>query len=274
MMNEKIAQHVGELFAGAPPEPEVLEIKEELLANLNEKYLDLLTEGKSEDAAYSLVISGIGDIQDLLRDFTACGPYNTAEIEKMRNAKSIYISLGAAIYVLSLAVLLLFAWFRLVHAGLAVTILCWAVATGLVVYGINLGRTSYSKRNDSFVEQYKEKIAAKESKNSLKKAVNSAIWPMVLVIYLATSFITDRWDITWIIFIIAVSLQQFIHWRLFARPEEKGKYWYGIFWSAIIAFYFIISFAFMAWAWSWMIFIAALAAQQIIMLLRMWRNKV
>ena len=273
MMNKKIAEHVQELFAGAPPEPKILEIKEELLANLNEKYLDLLAEGKSEEAAYSLVIAGIGDIHDLLRDYTACGPYTAAEIEKKRELKNILVSVGAAVYVLSLAVLLLFSWYGLEHAGWAITILCWAVATGLIVYGANLGRTGYEKRDDSFVEQYKEKTAAKESANSLKRAVNSAVWPSVVVIYLASSFISNRWDITWIIFIAAASLQQFIHWRLFARPEEKNKYWYSMFWSAILAIYFVISFTFSVWAWSWIIFIAAVAVQQIIMLMKMWGDK-
>ena len=273
MMNKRIADHVRELFAGVTPEPKVLEIQEELLADLNEKYLDLLDVGQSEETAYASVISGIGDIHDLLRDFTPSGPYSSAEIERKRNLKNILLSIGAAIYVLSLAILLLFSRFGLESIGLAITILCWAVATGLIVYGINLGKTSYEKRNDTFVEQYKEKLAASESDDNLKKAINSAFWPLVVVIYLALSFISRRWDITWIIFIFAAAAQQLIHWLVFARSENRGKYWKGMFWTAVVALYFIISFMFSSWSWSWMIFIAAVALQQIIMLLKIWGNK-
>ena len=273
MMNKKIAEYVEELFAGVSPEPKVLEIKEELLDNLNEKYVDLLEAGQSEETAYGSVISGIGDIHDLLRDFTPFGPYSSAEIERRRNLKNILLSIGAAVYVLSLAVLLIFTRAGLDSVGLAVTILCWAVATGLIVYGVNLGKTSYEKRGDTFVEHYKEKLAADESDRSLKKAVNSAFWPLVVVIYLALSFISRRWDITWIIFLVAVTLQQLIHWRLFADPKERGKHWRGMFWTAVVALYFIINFAFAAWAWSWIMFIAAVALQQMMMLMKIWRNE-
>ena len=273
MMNKRIVEHVDELFVGVAPEPKVLEIKEELLANLNEKYLDLLAAGQSEEAAYVSVLSGIGDIHDLLRDFTPFGPYSGAEIERKRNLKNILLSIGAAIYVLSLAVLLLFSRSGLESMGLTVTILCWAVATGLIVYGVNLGKMSYEKRGDTFVEQYKEKLAAFESSANLKKAVNSAFWPLVVVIYLALSFFSRRWDITWIIFLIAAATQQLIHWRLFSGAEERGKYWRGMYWTAVVALYFIINFAFAAWAWSWIIFIAAVALQQIIMLMKIWRNR-
>ena len=67
-MNKKIEAHINELFRDIPKEPNVFEIKEELLSNLNEKYNDLMAEGKSDDEAYSLAISSIGDINGLLYD--------------------------------------------------------------------------------------------------------------------------------------------------------------------------------------------------------------
>jgi len=272
-MNKRIAEHVEDVFAGVAPEPKVLEIKEELLTNLNEKYLDLLAAGQSEETAYASVISGIGDIHDLLRDYTSSGPYSSMERERRRNQKNILVSIGSAIVVLSLAVLLVFSYFGLESLGLALTIICWAVATGMVVYGVNLSKTSYEKHNNTFVEQYKEKQADDESTLSMKKAINSAFWPLIVVIYLALSFITRRWDITWIIFIIAAAVQQMIHWLLFAKSKEGGKYWHGMFWTAVVALYFIISFVFSAWAWSWLVFIAAVALQQIIVLLKIWRKR-
>ncbi|MCL1816314.1 MAG: permease prefix domain 1-containing protein [Clostridiales bacterium] len=270
MMNKRIAEYVEGLFANSPPEPRVLEIKEELLADLHDKYQDLLADGKSEETAYSMVISGIGDIHDLLRDFTDAGPYSFAATEKKRNLGSILISVGVSFYVLSLAVIVLFGWLGFGEIGMFMMFVLLAAGTGLVVYGLIIGKMIYEKSNDTFVEQYKEKTSEDERRNNLKKAVNSAIWPLIVVIYLATSFITSRWDITWIIFLLGVAVQQFINMYLFAKPKEKGKYWYGMYWTAICAVYFIISFAFSSWSWSWMIFIAAVAVQQIIRLITIW----
>lgn len=67
-MNKRIETHVNALFANTAEESHILDIKEELLANLNEKYEDLIASGKSEDEAFALVISGIGDIDNLLKD--------------------------------------------------------------------------------------------------------------------------------------------------------------------------------------------------------------
>ena len=67
-MNKRIETHVNALFANTAEESHILDIKEELLANLNEKYEDLIASGKSENEAFALVISGIGDIDNLLKD--------------------------------------------------------------------------------------------------------------------------------------------------------------------------------------------------------------
>jgi hypothetical protein len=273
MMNERIAEHVEKLFAIAPPEPAILDIKEELLSALYDKYEDLLASGQSEETAYSLVISGIGDIQDLLRDYTDAGPYSAKEAEKKRNLGSLYISVGVATFVLSLAAAFLFSWLGFDIIGLGLMVLCWAAAVGLIVYGINLGKARYIKRSDTFVENYKEKTEERERNSSMKKAVNSALWPMIIVISLAFSFITHNWAFSWIIILVGVSVQQFINLRFFAAPENREKYWQAVFWTAVCALYFMISFAFNAWSWTWMIFIAAVALQQLIKLARMWGDK-
>lgn len=272
-MNKKIEAHVNELFSAAPRSAKVAEIKEELLGNLQDKYLDLLDEGKSEEEAYRLVISGIGDIDDLLHDFTVAGPYSPAEDEKKRSLKNLFLSVGVAIYVLSLAIIMLFDWFGLEEIGMVMMIICWAVATGLIVYGVNTGKTRYQKRDDTFVERYKEKTAEDERTANLKKAVSSALWPLIVVIYLALSFISGGWAYTWIIFPLGAFAQQGIHLLFFAHPGEKNKLWQGMFWTGTVVLYLIISFSSWGWGWSWMIFLVAVAVQQIIRLLMMWRDE-
>ena len=43
-------------------------MKEEILQNLTEKYNDLLSDGKSEVAAYNIAVAGIGDISELIEE--------------------------------------------------------------------------------------------------------------------------------------------------------------------------------------------------------------
>ena len=69
-MNEQLRKHVDILFAAAPKTEKAAEIKEELLTNLNDKYNDLLANGYDSTAAFHVALSGIGDIDELLKE---CG---------------------------------------------------------------------------------------------------------------------------------------------------------------------------------------------------------
>ena len=46
-MNEKLKKYIDYIFENAPKTKEALDLKEELTADLTEKYNDLLAEGKS-----------------------------------------------------------------------------------------------------------------------------------------------------------------------------------------------------------------------------------
>jgi len=97
------------------------------------------------------------------------------------------------------------------------------------------------------------------------------LWPLLVVIYFALSFITGWWHISWVIFIIGACVQQIIVYK-FSTSEKSKNVWHGILWTATVAFYFIFSFTTDAWAWSWMIFLAAVAVEQIIRLLIIWKK--
>lgn len=61
-MTDKIKEFVDSLFEGAPLTREVLDLKEQTIANTTARYNALLSEGKSEQAAFSAAVAGIGDI--------------------------------------------------------------------------------------------------------------------------------------------------------------------------------------------------------------------
>ena len=65
-MIEKIRAYIDQEFSRAPNNQKVQELKEELISNLEDKYKEQLEMGKSETAAYHFVISGIGDLSELV----------------------------------------------------------------------------------------------------------------------------------------------------------------------------------------------------------------
>jgi len=267
-VKNRIEAHVNEVFAGMSSERYVLDVKEELLSNLNDKYDDLIAGGKTEEEAYSLVISSIGDIQDLFSDGAHYGYSAAADIERKRNTKSVFVSMGIAIYIISLAALYILSSLKW---GVGAMIVLCAIGTGLTVYGINMGKTVYKKADNTFVENYKENAFEKDRIAKMKGAISSSLWTLIVVAYLAISFITDKWSITWIIFLAGAFIQQFALFYL-AKPAARKGLRHSMFWIAVVIIYFLISFGFDAWSWSWMLFLTAVAVQQITRLIDIWKS--
>ena len=65
-MKNRIKDYIDLIFADAPDCARTREMKEEMYANVCDRYDDLLREGKSEAAAYNASIAGIGDISELI----------------------------------------------------------------------------------------------------------------------------------------------------------------------------------------------------------------
>jgi len=91
-MREKLIQYIDLLFAGTA---DTDDIKQEILQNILDRYDDLIDQGKTPEAAYSLAISGVGDIHEILQQrVTDFKPQQTPEIKndtadqkKSRNIK-------------------------------------------------------------------------------------------------------------------------------------------------------------------------------------------
>lgn len=66
------------MFAGLPKTPEVEHLKQELLSGMEDKYLELKREGKSENEAVGIVISEFGNIEELTAEL-GIQPISTEE---------------------------------------------------------------------------------------------------------------------------------------------------------------------------------------------------
>lgn len=270
-MNARIETYVNELFATMSNEQHILDVKEELLYNLNEKYNDLIAKGKIEEEAYTLVIASIGDINDLFCKGVHYGYTSPSDIEKKRNTKSTFVSLGISLYILSMAAFFVVGEYMSETIGIGAMILICADATGFIVYGASISKTKYRKTDNSFVENYKEMVLENDRIAKIKWSISSSLWSLIVVVYLAVSFITQMWTVTWIFFLAGVFVQQLVLYIL-SKPGRRRVLGYGMIWSVAAVVYFVVSFAYSAWVWSWMIFIATFAVQEIIRLIIVFRR--
>lgn len=199
-MREQLIQYVNLLFAGAP---ESDEIRQEILQNTLDRYDDLVSQGKSPEAAYRLAISGIGDINEILgstpssdNTYIPQGNQEAAheETEDVHSRKN--RAAAIAMYILSPVPLFILSEFGLSTMGLCFTILLVAAAT----YQMVLIRKKSSGKSESVPVQT-------TPQQELKKGVSNLIWAIGLALYFILSFTTNAWAITWIIFPIIAATQ-------------------------------------------------------------------
>ena len=196
-----------------------MELKEELLANLIEKYNDHLMNGKTEEEAYTTVISGIGDISELIENMRE--PYPLAPYSpKERNKHALFVSLAVAIYIMSIFIVPIFTVnFSSPMTGIFIMLCCIAIATGLLIYS-NMMRQSYIKSDDSLVEDFKAYRVKTDKRKAAYNSFKSAFWSIVVAIYLLISFLFGIWAYSWIIYIIAGAVEEIVKGIIQLGSEE------------------------------------------------------
>ncbi len=204
-MYDKLRTHVDELFYSAPKTRKAQELKEEILANLIDRYNDFLDNGKNEVDAFNSAISGIGDVEELINALNENNIFDYEKIQKQREKFALMIAISVALYIISVVVVILFDSIGLdgsVSACIMLTI--DAFATGLIIYSI-MSRPKYIKTDDTIVEDFKEWKQQSSDKKVIIKSITSIYWPIIVSIYLLLSFIFNIWGYSWIIFIIGIA---------------------------------------------------------------------
>lgn len=114
---EAIKTYIENMFSTLPHTEEIERLKEELLSNMEEKYLELKDEGKSENEAIGIVISEFGNIDELLNELDIEIPEERAEntlskktmLQYLEDKKrtSFLISIGVSLCIIGGAMLIL-----------------------------------------------------------------------------------------------------------------------------------------------------------------------
>ena len=204
-MITKIRQYITRAFVDVPRTKKSVEMQEELISNLIEKYNDQLAQNKTEEEAYNTVVAGIGDLSELtesLRERHVLSS-ETPE-ERKRTARN--TALSVMLFILSPMALIVSAEvFNQEILGLSLMFVLVAIGTGTLIY-TSASKPKYLKEEETMIEEFKEWKSKKSHDKGLFEAISAAYWLIVVAIYLYISFTYFNWHYSWIIFLIASAI--------------------------------------------------------------------
>jgi len=214
-MEDKLRRYIDGLFARTAHTKKAVELKEEMLQNMQDKYDDLIAEGKTPEAAYNIVIAGVGDVGGLLYELDADAPDTDEmiEYETGRRVSAMLTAIAVMGYILSFLPLMILGIFGSAFAtriGVPLMFLMIAASTGLLVYN-GMTKPKGYKRSDSIVEEFREWQADSHDRKALRRAISSAFWAILISLYFIISFWTSAWHLTWILFLLGAAVEAIIN---------------------------------------------------------------
>ncbi|WP_291576887.1 permease prefix domain 1-containing protein [Clostridium sp. UBA4548] len=210
-MIEKFRVKLNELFENAPQTSRARELKEELLANLMDRYNDLLASGKSEEEAFNIAIAGIGDIDEIIIGLKDSYEFNPEQMRKDREKRAFILSTSIGMYIMSVVILIMLTSVFRVSGDVAICIMLTidALATSLLIYNA-VSRPKYIKADDTIVEEFKEWKSANNTEKEVINSIKSIMWLVIITLYFLLSFTLRIWSFSWILFIIGAAIERVI----------------------------------------------------------------
>ena len=215
-MEDKLRRYVDDLFAETAPTKKAVELKEEMIQNLQDRYNDLISEGKTQEAAYNIVVAGIGDIDSLLDELSAEAAYDAPHAfgaEAIRLRSAMFTSIAVMGYILSplpLIILALLGFSSSARIGVPIMFVLIAASTGLLVFN-SMSKPRYYKGSGTMVEEFREWQSDTQKRKGFRLAISMALWSVIVAVYFIVSFATFAWHMTWVIFILGVAIEAFIN---------------------------------------------------------------
>ena len=227
-MKEKIRQHFNQIFAEAPKTRKALDLKQEMVQNALDKYDDMVADGYSEEDAYRNVIESIGDVSELFPEMEEKNLLTLSE--KDRKKKAMLTAVAVGMYIFAAAVFLFFGSINGIAdefdisftvLGLVVALLICIAPTVMLVYAANMYPDYTKKDENNMVESYKEARYNSNRETAVRKSINSIIWTLAVVLYFIISFVSFDWEITWVIFPMALCVQSIVR-LIFSLKEDRN----------------------------------------------------
>lgn len=240
-MNNKIKAYVDILFSDIPDGYRTRELKEEILVNLDERMNDYISQGMSENKAYTKAITDMGDIDEILdelnigSDDIGCENKNKEEndafdyfdedisgkqknkeidfekVEEYRAKKIKLMSLGVAILILSVVSPAITEDNKYENIGILIMFLMAAIGVGIVIYSNRYSieglKKEYYRYNDEYFNKDEQtrytKTEIENKEPDYIKSISSIVWSLTLIVFLCIGFLKGGWGYAWIVFIIA-----------------------------------------------------------------------
>ena len=218
-MSQKIDSYLQALFADVPRTKKAQELKEELLGNMRERYEDYVREGKSDSEAYSLTVASMGDLDEMIAQVMPDENFRQeAQYYRRRSARN--TAIAVATYILGAAIVVASAlapWEGIQILAVVILLVLVAGATALLIYTEMSTPAEY--REDEDDRWMKE--ALRHPGGQQVKVLMNLYWIVVTTVYLAVSFLTFAWGITWIIWPLAGLLSAIIRTSVELRWKHE-----------------------------------------------------
>ena len=98
---KKIRNHVERLFHDLPETEEVIQVKEEIVLNLQEKAQDLMVQGKTEEDAINKTIVDFGDIDEIKAELQQ-PTEQLSHVKKKHSRLNLWFSVWGSVLFISL----------------------------------------------------------------------------------------------------------------------------------------------------------------------------
>ncbi|MDR1668804.1 MAG: permease prefix domain 1-containing protein [Oscillospiraceae bacterium] len=280
-MTDKIKAHIDRLLQDAPKTRRIEEMREELLSGCLDKYEDLTASGISPEDAFAAVISGIGDVDELIKSLSKENVFDPAQAEKRRRKKALLIGCAIMLFVFALTSIVIFdELLGLGDFAIVPFFTLGGLGAALIVYAnMTQNAPKYEKREDTIVEEVKVSMnegSTQSSKESrLRAAASSSLWSLIVLVYLSLGFLIDWWHPGWVIFPFGVCLQSLLNAALTA-PGKRTAHLTSALIAGAVSIYLLLGAVTdnaRIWGTMWLIIPLAIAIQQISRLVRIWRDE-
>lgn len=250
---ETLRNYLESMFKRYPDTPEAEKAKAELWQMMEDKYNELMAEGKKDNEAVGIVISEFGDLEEVADSLGISTMLQKIE-EKAENADAAEKTAEAVPSKEAAPVTE-----TLTNITPVAEVVRTSEDTSGQVKGFKIPDTPFNADSDK-QDEYGEFAF------HLASGALSVFWPTVTCLYLCWSFLTFKWWITWIIWPLAAVLHSVLKRLLMGDVKAKdGKVYKSrliaavldSYWSCVVFAYFAISFLTGAWHVTWLIYVIA-----------------
>lgn len=212
-MKNKITSYVETAFRDAPKNERSENVKKEILQDLLDKYNDLIRDGRAEEEAYAIAVSGGGDLSGIVEDLkcresspldafekTRAEEAKAKEQKKQRREQKKFKRFSSWYWPLIVCVYLIGSFLFDFWAYSWIFFLLAAAGSDVVKY-----------------------LIRKSDAKARRGAVNGIVWLGITSLYFIVSFATRRWDVTWLLFLLGIAAENLVRALLNHEDDDDEE---------------------------------------------------